>query len=246
MNLYVDEVLNGEPTYTLTHEDTTTETVKIELATEVVQQGTALNKAFFDSIKDDLNSRVLLSDKATSAQAIAGTSDTKWITPKTLNDVVKSYTTKETIENTTQPSTSHDITTDISSGKYIIYGKIRNEDDTGITSGSASSLSINGTRITIAELSNGTFSITHNQSAVSHTLKVSGSLNSYFRPNFIIEIDTNTKTFKYSIVGYSASNVYTLWQGNGTYSTLTSIGVSMSNGAGNTTTYCDYSIQHIL
>lgn len=47
---FVDEVLNGTPKYTLTHADSTTEEVYIDLATPITTQGTALNKALFDAI----------------------------------------------------------------------------------------------------------------------------------------------------------------------------------------------------
>ena len=48
---FVDEVLAGEPRYTITHADTTTEVVGIELTTPVTTQGTEMNKRYFDSIK---------------------------------------------------------------------------------------------------------------------------------------------------------------------------------------------------
>lgn len=48
---FVDEVLAGEPRYTITHADNTTEVVSIDLATPVTTQGTEMNKNYFDSIK---------------------------------------------------------------------------------------------------------------------------------------------------------------------------------------------------
>ena len=48
---FVDEVLAGEPRYTITHADNTTEVVAIDLATPVTTQGTEMNKRYFDSIK---------------------------------------------------------------------------------------------------------------------------------------------------------------------------------------------------
>ena len=47
---FVDTVLASTPKYTITHSDTTTEEVSIDLATTITTQGTALNKALFDAI----------------------------------------------------------------------------------------------------------------------------------------------------------------------------------------------------
>ena len=85
MNNVVDEVLNlastdGVVKYTITHPDSSTEDVQIDLATEVTTQGTELNKALFDSIKSDLNARLLISSIATQAQAEAGTNNTNYMT----------------------------------------------------------------------------------------------------------------------------------------------------------------------
>lgn len=94
MNNVIDEVLNTAATdnkvkYRITHSDSTTEDVTIELITPVTVQGTALNKALFDSIQADLNTRLLISSKATKAQAEAGTDETNYMTPKTVLDEIK-------------------------------------------------------------------------------------------------------------------------------------------------------------
>ena len=86
MNNFIDTVFNTSATgnkikYRITHADTTTEDVEISVITPVTTQGTALNKVLFDSIKDDLNSRLLTSNKATQAEAETGTNDTKYMTP---------------------------------------------------------------------------------------------------------------------------------------------------------------------
>ena len=89
MNNVVDEVLNTAQTdnkvkYKIIHADSTEEIVQLELYTPVTTEGTALNKLLFDSIADDINSRLLISNKATTDEAIAGTNDTKYIVPSTL------------------------------------------------------------------------------------------------------------------------------------------------------------------
>ena len=94
MNNVVDEVLNTAQTdnkikYKIIHADSTEEIVQLELYTPVTTEGTALNKALFDSIADDINSRVLISDNATTQEAQAGTDNTKYMTPKTVLDEIK-------------------------------------------------------------------------------------------------------------------------------------------------------------
>ena len=85
MNSFIDEDLDlsstgGVVKYTITPDNADAFTAQIDLATLVTTVGTALNKVFFDSIKDDLNSRLLISNKATQAQAEAGTNNTNYMT----------------------------------------------------------------------------------------------------------------------------------------------------------------------
>lgn len=94
MNNVVDEVLNTAETdnkikYKLTHEDGTEEIVQLDLYTPVITFGTEFSKLLFDSIQTDLNSRVLLSDLATQAEAEAGTNNTKWMTPARVLQEIK-------------------------------------------------------------------------------------------------------------------------------------------------------------
>ena len=89
MNNVVDEVLNTAQTdnkikYKIIHADSTEEIVQLELYTPVTTEGTALNKVLFDSIADDINSRLLISNKASNAEAQAGTDTSKYIVPSTL------------------------------------------------------------------------------------------------------------------------------------------------------------------
>ena len=53
----------------------------VERADEPTEDGTPINKALFDSIDTDLQAKVVLSDKASTADAQTGTDDTKWMTP---------------------------------------------------------------------------------------------------------------------------------------------------------------------
>ena len=67
MNNVIDEVLSGEPRYTIKDNGGTTlyDNIQIDLKTPVTTQGTPLNRALFESIRSDLNSRLLTSNKAT-------------------------------------------------------------------------------------------------------------------------------------------------------------------------------------
>lgn len=55
-----DEILNGEPKYRLRNEngDIIYDNVSVEMTTPVVEEGTPLNKALFDSIGNDLLTRI--------------------------------------------------------------------------------------------------------------------------------------------------------------------------------------------
>lgn len=102
MNNVIDEVLAGEPRYTIKDNGGTIlyDNVQIDLKTQVTTTGTPLNKALFDSIRDDLNSRVLASNKATPQNVIAGTDNSKYVTPQALNTLItlqnKIYTSSQT------------------------------------------------------------------------------------------------------------------------------------------------------
>lgn len=91
MNNVIDEVLAGEPRYNIKTDGGSSiyNNVQIDLATNVTTAGTPLNKALFDSIQADLNTRLLISNKATTAEAQAGTNDTKYMTPKKTQDKLK-------------------------------------------------------------------------------------------------------------------------------------------------------------
>ena len=101
MTNFVDTVFNTTSTggvikYNLTHADSTTEQVQMSMATPVQTQGTALNKAFFDTIQADLtnlsNNKLNVSNKATQSDAITGTNDTKYVTPYALSGRIRKGT----------------------------------------------------------------------------------------------------------------------------------------------------------
>lgn len=86
MTNFVDTVFNTSATgnvikYNLKHADGTTEQVQLSVATPITTQGTALNKAFFDTIQTDLNNKLAISSKASQSEAETGTNDTKYMTP---------------------------------------------------------------------------------------------------------------------------------------------------------------------
>ena len=81
-----DEILDGEPLYRIRDEqgNILQDNVTIEMITEPIQEGTPLNKALFDSVEDDLNEKLNISDKATIEEAKTGEDDTNYTTPLTV------------------------------------------------------------------------------------------------------------------------------------------------------------------
>ena len=78
-----DEILASEPLFRIIDKNGNIlfDELKIEMVTKVLQESTPLNKVLFDSIKNDIDSRLLTSNKATTEQANAGTDDTTYMTP---------------------------------------------------------------------------------------------------------------------------------------------------------------------
>lgn len=145
MNQVIDEVLAGAPKYTITYNDNTTATgVSIDLETAVTTAGTPLNKALFDSIQSDLNTRLLISSKATTSQAQAGTNDTNYMTPSKTNTYTKSLHSSQTYNTTSTTATTVNTIADLSSINdnqiITVKGYIYPQ-----TSSRHSTLTINGT-----------------------------------------------------------------------------------------------------
>lgn len=55
---------------------------------EITNEGGTANEAFFDSIDVDIKARLAIESKATSAEAIASTDDTKYMTPLKTKDAI--------------------------------------------------------------------------------------------------------------------------------------------------------------
>lgn len=123
MNNVVDEVISGTPKYTITFNDNSKAVgVTIELENTVLQQGTELNKFFFDSILDDLNSRLLATNKATQVDVQTGTNNSKYVTPKSLNSTIL----KESGSFSSRTETKTIYTFDNSmTGRIVITGFIK-------------------------------------------------------------------------------------------------------------------------
>lgn len=220
---FIDEVLASAPKYTITHADTTTEEVSIDLATTVTTQGTPLNKALFDSIKDDLDARLLIADKATNNDAITGTNTSKYIVPATLQAKLDNM-------NAIQGTNSTTITGESGIHSYTIYEpSMISSTDTGTvtiyglctsTTSTASTLTINGTDI-------GGVSSLNLGSGVGISLKTP----------FKVVINYNTKVGE--VLAYTSSTT----QGMFRFSTITDIKVQMNSGSSNIST-CTYSIAY--
>lgn len=125
MNNVIDEVLAGEPRYTIKDNGGTTlyDNVQIDLKTQVTTPGTPLNKALFDSIQADLNTRLLISNKATTAEAQTGTNDTKYMTPLKTQQKLTSLTTF--VEGQTNDTTTLISWTANDKKVFRLSGKIR-------------------------------------------------------------------------------------------------------------------------
>lgn len=157
MNNVIDEVLAGEPRYTIKDNGGTTlySNVQIVLATTVTTQGTPLNKALFDSIKDDLNSRLLISSKASQGEATTGTNDTKYMTPKKVQDKFDSLTTSASYTNSTTTASTYTLV-DFSnySNKIVkVVGRFHTASNSG--SSTIGKLTIAGTSIAIYQSTTG-------------------------------------------------------------------------------------------
>ena len=138
---FVDTILNTSATggvvkYTLTHADSTTEQVQIDLATPIQTQGTALNKVTFDSIQTDLTTldtnKLNKSSKTTQAQAEAGTDNTNYMTAlrtqQKLNSMRKKFSNSTTSSLAFTTDTILDVTT-LTDKTFLMSGKFNNSNE---------------------------------------------------------------------------------------------------------------------
>lgn len=155
MNNVIDEVLAGEPRYIIKDNGGTTlySNVQIELATTVTTQGTALNKALFDSIATDINSRLLISNKATDGEATAGRSqnasqmnDTKYMTPRTTQKILNSLVS---YKNHSHTGTGYSDTTVVDFGTIYNANIVTVTGKVYISSSTRNTFRFNGTRISV-------------------------------------------------------------------------------------------------
>lgn len=216
MNNVVDEVLNTSATgnkikYRITHEDSTSEVVTIDLETPVTTPGTPLNKTLFDSIKDDLNSRLLISSKATNQEADTGTDTSKYIVPSTLLYKLQhlNYTPDELKSTgTSKTATFYDGTQLTNSNTILIMGRAYIEGSRA--NYSTAKLTLNGTHIGDTKGSGAT--------SVDITLYPTNGTG-YKNATFTIIINKATQTISVTYL----SNGTTMTQQFFSYDTLTSI-----------------------
>ena len=132
MNNVIDEVLSGEPRYTIKDSGGTTlyDNVQIDLKTAITTQGTPLNRALFESIRTDLNSRLLASNKATTQDVITGTNNTEYVTPQSLNSLI-TLTSREYASGETSIQTDTIITFNNNQGRMHIDGWLKGYASTG-------------------------------------------------------------------------------------------------------------------
>lgn len=104
MNNVIDEVLDlsstgGAIKYTIAPDGQDSFLAQIDLATDVTTEGTPLNKVLFDSIRDDLNSRVSKTeDLASQNQAEQGIINTKWMSPLRTKQAITAQRKTRTYE----------------------------------------------------------------------------------------------------------------------------------------------------
>lgn len=224
MNTVVDEVLAGSPRYNIKNNSGTTlySNVQIDLATTVTTAGTPLNKVLFDSIQEDLNTRLLISNKATTAEAQAGTNDTKYMTPLKTKQALQNQKTVTTFATGTTSGTI--FTFNNSSTKTIkITGAF------GVPayySSSYPSITLGGTQIGLHSFAYRQASFEHNiASSFSFTLGKYDNSSQVGKAPFFLEFDMATKTLKGTIAVAKTGTITTFdtLEIMGVFTTLTTL-----------------------
>lgn len=176
MTNFVDTVFNTSATgnvikYNLKHADNTTEQVQLSVATPITTQGTALNKAFFDTIQTDLNNKLAISSKASQSEAETGTNDTKYMTPlKVKQEALKILETQKVIE---YKKTSAEGTAGIDLSTYLTSDTVKLEiyiNGIHSTSSNTSSVTLTGTHLKDQSTATGDMSRNTHSSYTSLTL----------------------------------------------------------------------------
>lgn len=222
MNNFVDEVLASAPRYNIKDNDGNMlfSNVQTELATRVQTQGTPLNKAFFDSIKNDLNSRLLINNKASTAEAVAGVNNTKYMTPLRTKEVLNSLKTIKNISTGTTSETLYTFNNNSTSiikiegliGSPVYYNNLR------------TSITLNGTQIRYGADDSGHYNVDS-----SHVVNVGEvtSIDTY--SPFWYEFNMATKTWKAYVYEYSRSGGFIYIEPHeyhGMFTSLTNLVVS--------------------
>lgn len=193
--------------------------VYLKRADEPTEAGTPLNKALFDSIKTDIQSRLLTANKATQAQAEAGSDNTKYMTSLRVKQAIEAF--KNIKYHSITLSKSAETTVNISN--YITDTTIKLEIVINADfEDSHGGVSFTGTRFTSAGKSTGSSSLD-----LDHTNQ---------KANLTIAIFP--KQHKISVIGIGnpAVSSETIFNSSYSYETLTSIQI----GRLDSSTYLNY------
>lgn len=219
----VDEVLASSPRYTIKNNGGTTlyDDVQIDLKTQVTTTGTPLNKALFDSIRDDLNSRLLISSKATTTEAQTGTNDTKYMTPLKTRQALNYLTTTKNISAGTTSETLYTFTN--TTAIIRIDGQIGSPAYSGTN---YPSITLSGS--TIRSYYNNAWSTGNLTITTGNTI---GTADSSKCP-FWFEFNMTTKSYKGFVfirTGSGSSGTYSASEIHGTFTSLTSLTISKAS-----------------
>lgn len=222
MNNFVDEVLASAPRYNIKDNDGNMlfSNVQTELATGVQTQGTPLNKAFFDSIKNDINSRLLINNKASTAEAVAGTDNTKYMTPLRTKEVLNSL---KTIKNISTGTTSETLYTFNNNSTSIIKieGLIGSP---AVYNNSFPTITLNGSLIRYGADDAGSYNV-----GSSHVVNVGNVTSVDTYSPFWYEFNMATKTWKAYVYEYYRSGGFIYIEPHeyhGMFTSLTNLVVS--------------------
>lgn len=193
----------------------------------------------FDSIQADLNTRLLISSKATTAEAQAGTNDAHYMTPAKVKTQLQYLTKTGSGSNTSataQTTTIYDAS-NITSGakRVVITGTLKNA-----STSYQSFLYLNGTGLDFDHSTSNTYpTISATQIAYRYGNNDTGS--------FKIEIDLNAKTINCAVqyqprVTNEPASQFDV--GCGYFTTLTSITASL-RGSGSVASSTQYTITYI-
>lgn len=246
MNNVVDEVLASSPRYNIydANGNLVYANAQIDLSTQVTTAGTPLNKALFDSIRDDLNTRLLISSKATQSEAQQGTNNTHYSTPLRVKEQLQ-YLTKtgsktSTTSSSAQTSTIYSSSGNISGAKRVIISGSLTSNGSGSY---PSILNINGTGFRGDEtfnVSSYTTSITSTQIATRYTEDT--------KQSYRIELDLNAKTFNFQMYfspNYTSQSTFQMKSGTGTFETLTDVSVTLRGNGNSKTASTSYTITYM-